>query len=119
MTTMTTNGFSDVRKQQVSDDNMPSRLDRIIFQHFSLSLSITLSVCLLACLSVHADARWKASLELDRLMRSCRDNVTGELFACKTIRKNRVKDHQVPRNEIDLPAQVSDPHIAKFLDAVT
>lgn len=49
-------------------------------------------------------------------VRKCRDKVTGELFACKTIRKDRVEDPQVLRNEIDLLAQVRHPHIIQLMD---
>jgi calcium-dependent protein kinase len=49
-------------------------------------------------------------------VRKCRDKVTGELFACKTIRKDRVEDPQILRNEIDLLAQVRHPHIIQFMD---
>jgi calcium-dependent protein kinase len=49
-------------------------------------------------------------------VRKCRDKSTGELFACKTIRKDRVEDPQVLRNEIDLLAQVRHPHIIQLMD---
>ena len=49
-------------------------------------------------------------------VRKCRDKSTGELFACKTIRKDRVEDPQILRNEIDLLAQARHPHIIQLLD---
>jgi calcium-dependent protein kinase len=86
---------------------MRSRPSRIVL----ISLSIYLFTC-----------RFRYSLESIigtgsfGTVRKCRDKVTGELFACKTIRKDRVEDPEVLRNEIDLLAQVRHPHIIQFMD---
>mmetsp|Transcript_32996 Transcript_32996/g.80202 ORF Transcript_32996/g.80202 Transcript_32996/m.80202 type:complete len:272 (-) Transcript_32996:651-1466(-) len=49
-------------------------------------------------------------------VRKCRDRKTGELFACKTIKKEVVDDPTNLRREIDLLQSVEHPNIIKFQD---
>ena len=49
-------------------------------------------------------------------VRKCSDRKTGELFACKTIKKELVDDPTNLRREIDLLRSVEHPNIIKFRD---
>ena len=49
-------------------------------------------------------------------VRKCRDRQTGEYFACKTIKKERVENVESLRREISILASVDHPHIIKFQD---
>lgn len=49
-------------------------------------------------------------------VRKCRDRETGEYFACKTIKKERVDNVESLRREISILKKVNHPHIIKLQD---
>mmetsp|Transcript_10955 Transcript_10955/g.17566 ORF Transcript_10955/g.17566 Transcript_10955/m.17566 type:complete len:426 (-) Transcript_10955:893-2170(-) len=49
-------------------------------------------------------------------VRKCRDRKTGELLACKTIKKAMIDNVENLRREISILRSVDHPHIIKFVD---
>ena len=49
-------------------------------------------------------------------VRKCKDRQTGEMYACKTIKKAKVDNVQNLRREISILETVDHPNIIKFMD---
>jgi serine/threonine protein kinase len=51
-------------------------------------------------------------------VRKCRNRSTGEIFAVKSIPKNKVPDMELLRKEVDLLSQVDHPNIIKLYETL-